>query len=100
LVDQQAEQLQCGRIDPVQVFHDKEHRLLGGDVQQDRQDGVQGLLLLLFGRHSQGGIVRRQREGEEGSQEWHGLGQWQAILHHEVLQFAQPLQRRLLPLEV
>jgi hypothetical protein len=33
LIDQEAEQLQRGRIDPVQVFHDKEHGLLGGDAQ-------------------------------------------------------------------
>jgi hypothetical protein len=33
----------------VQVFHDKEHRLLGGDSEQNRQEGLQGLLLLLLG---------------------------------------------------
>ena len=49
----------------MQVFHDKEHRLLGGDAQQDGQEGVQDLLLLPIGRHGQGGIVRRQRQGEE-----------------------------------
>ena len=53
------------------------------DAQQDRQEGVQGLLLLLLGRHGQGGIVRGQREGEERGQEGHGLRQRQAILHHE-----------------
>ena len=57
LIDQEGEQLQGGRIDPVQVFHHKEHRLLGGNAQQDRQQGVQGLLLLLLGRHGQGRIV-------------------------------------------
>jgi hypothetical protein len=50
LIDQEAEQLQRGRIDPVQVLHDKEHRLLRSDAQQDGQQGVQGLLLLLLGR--------------------------------------------------
>ena len=88
LIDQEAEQLQRGRIDPVQVFHDEEHRLLGGDAQQDRQEGVQGLLLLLLGRYSQGGIVRGQREREERGKEGHGLRQRQAILHQEPLQFA------------
>ena len=88
LVDQEAEQLQRGRIDPVQVFHDEEHRLLGGDPQQDRQEGVQRLLLLLLGRHGQGGIVGGQRQGEEGGEEGHGLRQRQAILHQEPLQFA------------
>ena len=40
LMDQETEKLQRGRIDPVQVFHDKEHGLLGGKAQQDRQEGV------------------------------------------------------------
>ena len=37
LIDQEGEQLQCGGVDPVQVFHDEEHRLLGGDFQRDRR---------------------------------------------------------------
>jgi hypothetical protein len=48
LIHEEIEQFQGGRIDPVQVFHNKEHRLLRGDAQQDRQQGVQGLLLLLL----------------------------------------------------
>jgi hypothetical protein len=40
LIDQETAQFQRGRIDPVQVFHDKEQRLLGGNTQQDRQEGV------------------------------------------------------------
>src|SRR5215831_2585272 len=99
LIDQQAEKFQRGRIDPVQVFHDKEHRLLGGDAQQDRQEGVQGLLLLLLRRYGQGSIVSRQREGEERGQKRHSLRQRQAILHHKLFQFAQPLQRGLLSVE-
>jgi hypothetical protein len=43
----------------VQVFHDKEHRLLGRNAQQDRQEGVQDLLLLLFGRPGQGIRMKR-----------------------------------------
>jgi hypothetical protein len=50
LVEQEGEQLQRGRIDPVQIFHDEERRLLGGHPPQDRQQGVQGLLLLLLRR--------------------------------------------------
>ncbi len=33
LIDQQTEKLQRGGIDPVQIFHHKEHRLLGGNAQ-------------------------------------------------------------------
>ena len=32
LIDQETEQLQRGRIDPVQVFHNKEQGLLRGDA--------------------------------------------------------------------
>ena len=53
LIDQQAEKLQCGRIDLVQVFHDKEHGLLRGNAPHDRQEGVQHLLFLLLGRYGQ-----------------------------------------------
>jgi hypothetical protein len=35
----------------MEVFHDEEHGLLGGNAQQDRQQGMQGLLLLLRGRY-------------------------------------------------
>ena len=63
------------------------------------EQGVQGLLLLLLGRHGQGGIVSGQREGEEGGKEGHSLRQRQAILHQEALQFAELLLRGLLPLE-
>jgi hypothetical protein len=73
LVDEEVEQLERGWIDPVQVFHDKKHRLLGSDTEQDRQEGVQGLLLLLFRRHRQGGIVRGQRKREERGKEGHRL---------------------------
>jgi hypothetical protein len=59
LIDQQAEQLERGRIDPVQIFHHKEHGLLGGDAPQDRQQNVEGLLLVLLRRHCHGRIVRR-----------------------------------------
>ncbi len=85
LIDQEAEQLQRGRIDPVQVFHDKQHRLLCGDSQQNCQEGLQGLLLLLLRRHGQGGIGSGQRQRQEGGKEGHGLCQWQAILHQEPL---------------
>jgi hypothetical protein len=35
----------------------KEHGLLSGDAQEDRQQGVQGLLLLLPGRPGEGGYM-------------------------------------------
>ena len=81
MIDQETEKFQRGRIDPVQVFHGKEHRLLRGDAHEDREQGLEGLLLLLLGRHGQGSIVGRQRQGQEGGKEGQSLGQRQAILH-------------------
>jgi hypothetical protein len=85
LIDQEGEQFQRRGVGPVQVFHDKEHRLLGRNAPQNRQEGLQRPLLLLLRRPSQRRIVRRQRQGEEGHQEGHRFGQWQAILHQEAL---------------
>jgi hypothetical protein len=99
LIDQQAEEVQRGRIDPVEIFHHKEHRLLRRNAQQDGQQRVEGLLLLLLGRHGQAHIVGTQLQGEEGGQEGHDLGQRQAILHDKPLEFAELLLRGLLTLE-
>jgi hypothetical protein len=99
LIHQQTEQFQGRRIDPVQVFHDKEHGLLDGDAQENRQEGLQGLLLLLRGRHGQGSIVGAQRQGEEGGKEGDRFCERQAILHQEPLQFAELLLRGFLVLE-
>jgi hypothetical protein len=83
----------------MQVFHDEQHRLLGGDAQQNGQEGLQGLLLLLLGRHGQGGVGSGQRQRQEGGEEGHGLRQWQAILRQEPLEFAELLLMGLLPVE-
>ena len=50
LIDQEGEQLQRGRIDPVEIFYDEEYGLLSGDAQHDREEGVEGFLLLLLVR--------------------------------------------------
>jgi hypothetical protein len=33
----------------MEVFHDEQHGLLGGNAQEDAQQGMQGLLLLPLG---------------------------------------------------
>jgi hypothetical protein len=48
----------------VQVLSHKEHRLLRGNAQQDRETSLESLLLLLLGQHGQRGIVGSQRERE------------------------------------
>jgi hypothetical protein len=91
LIDQKGEQFQRGRIDPVQVFHDKEHGLLDRNAEQEREEGVQSLLLLLLGRPCPGRIVETQRQREKGGEQRHGLRERQTILHQEPLKFAQLL---------
>jgi hypothetical protein len=78
----------------------KEHRLLGGDAPQDGQEGVEGLLLLLLGRYGQGSIVSGQWKREERGKERYRFCEWQAILHHESLQFAELLLWGLVPVEL
>ena len=84
----------------MQVFHDKQQGLLRRPAQQERQEGLQGLLLLLLGRHVQGSIAAAQRDGEEAGKERHGLGQRQAILHQEPLQLTELLWRGPVPFEL
>src|SRR5262245_31238391 len=99
LIDQETQKLQRRRIDPVQVFHDKEHGPLRRKAQQDRQQDLEGLLLLLLGREVQGGVVGGQRERQEGGKERYDLRQGQTVLHQELLEFAQLVLRGLLALE-
>ena len=54
LIDQEAEELERGGIDPVEVFHDKEHRLLDGDTEEDRQERMQGLCFCCAGDKGKG----------------------------------------------
>jgi hypothetical protein len=59
LLDEQTQQLQGGRINPMQVFHDHQHRLPPRLRSKPGQQGLQSLLALSLGRQGQGGIVRR-----------------------------------------
>jgi hypothetical protein len=70
----------------VQVFQDQEERLLGSQAQQEPQERVQGLLPLLLGRSLHRGIGGRQRQGQEGRQQRHGLRWRQVMLCQELLQ--------------
>ena len=46
LLDHEVQQFQGRWVRPVQVFQDKEHRLLFGKFQEDRDNGFQRLLAL------------------------------------------------------
>jgi hypothetical protein len=74
LVDEQAQQLQRGRIHPVQVFHHHEDRLAPGFGVQPGQQEVKGALALPVRGQCQRGIGSRQRERQQGGQQRHRLG--------------------------
>jgi hypothetical protein len=78
LVDEQAQQLQRGRIHPVQVFYHQEDRLAPGFGVQPGQQDVKSALALPLRGQCQRGIGRGQRERHQGGQQRHGLGQRQA----------------------
>ena len=65
LVQQEPEQLQGRGVRPVQVFQDKEDRVMFGNLQEDGDNSFQRLLALPLGRNSERCILRlweRQRE--------------------------------------
>ena len=49
LLDHQIQQFEGRRVRPMQVFHDKEHRLMFGKFQEDGDDGFERLLALTLG---------------------------------------------------
>jgi hypothetical protein len=57
----------------MQVFHDHQHRLPLRFSIEPGQQSLQSLLTLPLGRQGQGGIVRWQRQGEQGSEQGHDL---------------------------
>ena len=65
LINQEPKPLQGGRIDPVQILDNEEHRLLLGTRQCERQEHVQRALALLLRAHLQRRVAigwRGQRE--------------------------------------
>ena len=98
LLHHQAEPLQRGRIDPVQVFDDEEHRLLLGLRQQPGQQGFEGFLLLPLGRQREGRILCRQRQREQRGKQRHHLWQRPGMPRQGVFQLLELLLRDGVPL--
>jgi hypothetical protein len=73
MVQQQPQQLQGGGVSPVQVFPDRQYRLLSRLSQQPRHQRLLRLLLLALWTHGLGRIALRERQREEGSQQRHPL---------------------------
>ena len=66
LVEQNREEVEGRRINPVQVLHDEQHWLARGHSQQDRDHRLQRLLPLPLGAHRRQRIAIGGREREEG----------------------------------
>jgi hypothetical protein len=101
MVQQQPQQLQCGRVGPVQVFPYGQYRLLSRLSQQPRHQRLLRLLLLALWTQGQRWIALRHRQHEEGSQQRHPLFQGQARRPQRLLQRVQTYCGRVVavPLE-
>src|SRR5215471_366866 len=75
LVNEQAQQLQGGGIEPVQVFHNEEDRLPLRFRVQPGQNGLQRFLALSLWRQGERGIGGGQRKRQQRRQQRHGLRQ-------------------------
>ena len=51
MVDEQIKQFQGGRVGPMEILQDEEERLMHCQFQKESEDGAEGLLFLLLGRH-------------------------------------------------
>ena len=90
VVQEQAEQLQGGRIGPVQVFPHGQHRLLRCFRQEPGDQRFLRLLLLALWTQGQRRIPLRYRERQQGGQQRYRLLQRQACRLYRLLQRGQP----------
>jgi hypothetical protein len=74
----------------VQVFQDKEYRLTFGKVQEDGDDGFQGLLpLSLWGEVERSIVMLRDGQGEQRRKELNRFLPWKSILAQHLFEFAE-----------
>src|SRR5215475_9656413 len=81
LIDQQIQPFEGRRVCPVEVFQDKEHRLLFCVFQEDRYKRLQCFLsLALWGEVERRIAVFRQSEGQERCQQGYGFLDEKSVL--------------------
>ena len=81
LLDQETQELQGGRICPVQVFKDEEDWLSLCQFKQDSDDAFERLLTLPLWRKVERGVaIIRYGERKQRSKQRNGFFQWQPIL--------------------
>jgi hypothetical protein len=74
LIDEQLQEFEARWIDPVQIFHNEEHGVLGGQPQDKSEQRFKGLLAPMLGCQGQRRIVvLRQGQRQQVSQERHRL---------------------------
>ena len=95
LVNEQAQQLHRGGIEPVQVFHHQEDRLPLRFGVQPGQQRVKGVLALLARREGQRRVGRGQGERQQRCQQGHRLRQHDTRRGQHGFQRAQSLGRRI-----
>src|SRR5215813_12343979 len=89
LVKQETKQLHGRWICPVQVFQNKEHRLMFSKFQEDGDDGFERLLTLTLWREVERRIAMfRDGQGEQRCKKLNRLCQGQSILAQRGFQFA------------
>ena len=97
--DEAADQVERGRVGPVQVFHHQQHRCgagKGGDLFEQHQ---QGLFQLPLRAHVERRIARLDRQIEHGAQQRDGLGEGARGLAEDRLQLVELDVRAVAALE-
>jgi hypothetical protein len=97
LVDEEGKELQGRGIDPVHILDNEQHRLRCRQRQQQRHDGVEGLLFLPLRGQGQGRIGIGKRHGQESGPERYGFRQGQAIAPQRRLELLELRLGRLVP---
>ena len=100
LVQEQPEQLQGGRVGPVQVFPYGQHRVLRGFCQQPGDQRFLRLLLLALRTQGQRRIPLWDGQRQQGGHQRYHLRQGQARRLYCLLQRGQSGLRRLLAVPV
>ena len=99
LGEELRQELEGGRVHPVQVLDDEQHRLPRRANVQPLEHGPKGLFTLPGRRQRQRRVAIRGREREQRRPQRHGFGPGQAVLVQPVQHPVEPGLRRFLAAE-
>ena len=100
LAKDEINELPRGRVGPVQVFDDEQQRLLRGQRQQERHDGLERLLLLALRCEVQWRVVIGNGQGQERGPERHHLGSGQVVAGESRCELREPFAWRIVAVEL